>query len=79
MFFLALLLGSQNEQVVTINYFIASGEFRLPVLLASVFLAGFAISWIFTLYQLAKMKLALRSANKKLEAAETTALKEIDA
>ncbi|WP_041416377.1 LapA family protein [Shewanella halifaxensis] len=69
-FFLALIFGARNEQVVTISYFVAQGEFRLPVVLAFVFLAGFLVSWIFALYHIAGLKLALRRANKKLLNAE---------
>lgn len=64
-FFLALIFGARNEQIVTISYFVAQGEFRLPIVLATVFLTGFFISWIFAIYHIAKLKLALRTANKK--------------
>ncbi|MGS0676488.1 LapA family protein [Shewanella sp. 0m-4] len=69
-FFLALIFGARNEQVVTISYFVAQGEFRLPVVLAFVFLAGFLVSWIFAMYHIAGLKLALRRANKKLHNAQ---------
>ncbi|ABV36905.1 protein of unknown function DUF1049 [Shewanella sediminis HAW-EB3] len=83
-FFLALIFGARNEQVVTISYFVAQGEFRLPIVLAVVFLAGFLISWIFAMYHIAKLKLALRTANKKnlnLEnkITDPTLLQEVDA
>ncbi|GIU17192.1 MULTISPECIES: LapA family protein [unclassified Shewanella] len=69
-FFLALIFGARNEQVVTISYFVAQGEFRLPLVLASVFLAGFLVSWIFAMYHIAGLKLSLRRANKKLSTYE---------
>ncbi len=83
-FFLALIFGARNEQVVTISYFIAQGEFRLPIVLAVVFLAGFLISWIFAMYHIAKLKLALRTLNKKNQQLEsqtndTTSVQEVDA
>lgn len=83
-FFLALIFGARNEQIVTISYFVAQGEFRLPIVLAVVFLAGFLISWIFAMYHIAKLKLALRTANKKnlnLENKNTdsTLVQEVDA
>ena len=37
LFILALIFGARNEQVVTISYFVAQGEYRLPVVLAIVF------------------------------------------
>nr|WP_232847096.1 LapA family protein [Shewanella nanhaiensis] len=83
-FFLALIFGARNEQVVTISYFIAQGEFRLPIVLAVVFLAGFLISWIFAMYHIAKLKLALRTLNKKnqqleSQTSDTTSVQEVDA
>ncbi len=71
LFFLALIFGARNEQIVTISYFVAQGEFRLPIVLASVFLAGFLISWLFAIYHIAKLKLALRNANKKVTQLES--------
>ena len=69
-FILALIFGAQNEQTVTISYFIAKGEYKLPMVLAIVFLAGFIISWLFAGYQLLKLRVALRRANKKLASIE---------
>jgi len=74
LFFLALLLGAHNEQMVTISYFIAQGEFRLPVVLASVFLAGFLLCWLFAMYHITRMKLALNKAKRKLAKLESTAI-----
>lgn len=67
LFVLALLFGAKNEQIVTLSYFIAEGEYRLPVVLASVFFSGFIISWIFASYYIIKLKLALRKSNKALK------------
>ena len=70
LFFLALLFGAKNDQIVTISYFIAQGEFRLPVVLASVFISGFLISWVLASFYLIKMKIKLRKATKKITALE---------
>nr|WP_283107862.1 lipopolysaccharide assembly protein LapA domain-containing protein [Shewanella ulleungensis] len=67
LFVLALLFGAKNEQVVTLSYFIAEGEYRLPVVLATVFFSGFILSWIFASYHIIKLKLALRKSNKALK------------
>lgn len=66
LFVLALLLGSRNEQLVTINYFVAQGDFRLPVVLAIVFFAGFLLCWCFAIYHIGKLKYALSRTNRKL-------------
>lgn len=69
-FIFALFFGAQNEQMITISYFIAKGEYRLPLVLAIVFLAGYIISWLFGGYQIIKLRVALRRANKKLSSLE---------
>jgi putative membrane protein len=66
LFILALLFGAKNEQIVTLSYFIAEGQYRLPVVLAVVFLSGFMLSWLLASFYIMKMKLALRKANKSL-------------
>ncbi|MCG9696701.1 LapA family protein [Shewanella sp. Isolate11] len=66
-FVLALLFGARNEQMVTVSYFVAQGEYRLPVVLGVVFLAGFLVSWLFAFYHIVKMKLLVRQANKKID------------
>ena len=65
-FVLALLFGAKNEQIVTVSYFVAEGQYRLPVVLAFVFLAGFVISWIFAAYYIVKLKMVLRKRNKTI-------------
>ena len=67
-FFIALIFGARNEQVVTISYFVAQGEFRLPVVLAFVFLSGFLVSWIFAMYHIAGLKFSIRRLKKQLAA-----------
>ncbi len=62
LFVLALAFGARNEQIVTINYFIAQGAFPLPWVLAVTFLFGFLISWLLSLLVVVKLKLALRRA-----------------
>ncbi|QSX31714.1 LapA family protein [Shewanella cyperi] len=76
LFFLALLLGARNEQMVTISYFVAQGEFRLPVVLASVFLAGFLLCWLFAIYHITRLKLALAKARRKLSKLESATVAE---
>jgi lipopolysaccharide assembly protein A len=65
-FILALIFGAKNEQLVTVSYFIAEGEYRLPLVLAVVFFGGFMLSWLFAFFYIAKLKLALRKAHKLL-------------
>ncbi|MCH1930944.1 lipopolysaccharide assembly protein LapA domain-containing protein [Shewanella sp. A25] len=74
LFIVALLFGARNEQVVTISYFVAQGEFRLPVVLAVVFFTGFLLSWLVASYYIIRLKFSLANTKKKLNAqlAKTT-------
>ncbi|MDO6640515.1 MULTISPECIES: lipopolysaccharide assembly protein LapA domain-containing protein [unclassified Shewanella] len=65
-FVLALLFGAKNEQIVTVSYFIAEGQYRLPVVLAVVFFSGFVISWLFAAYYILKFKIILRKNKKQI-------------
>ncbi|MCF1428853.1 MAG: lipopolysaccharide assembly protein LapA domain-containing protein [Shewanella sp.] len=71
LFFLALMFGARNDQMVTISYFVAQGEYRLPVVLATVFMSGFIISWLMALYHITRMRLALRRKTRQLEKLES--------
>lgn len=66
LFILALIFGAKNEQIVTVSYFVAEGEYRLPFVLAVVFFSGFVLSWLFAFFYIAKLKLALRKSNHAL-------------
>lgn len=43
---IAMTLGSNNDQVITFNYLIAQGEYRISTLLATLFGVGFVLGWI---------------------------------
>ncbi len=66
-FGLALVLGSQNDQTVTVNYLIAQGDFRLSSLLGGLLVAGFVIGWLTCWFVYLKAKVQLRSANRRIE------------
>jgi lipopolysaccharide assembly protein A len=79
LFIVALIFGARNEQVVTISYFVAQGEYRLPIVLAIVFLSGFIISWLFAFYHIVKLRIALRLAKNKLSQLEAKTAKDVEA
>jgi len=79
LFILALIFGARNEQVVTISYFVAQGEYRLPVVLAIVFFAGFILSWLFASYYIVRLKLSLAATKKKLHQVITKIPQDVDA
>lgn len=78
-FILALIFGARNEQVVTISYFVAQGEYRLPVVLAIVFFAGFILSWLVASYYIVRLKLSLATTKKKLNQVMAKAPQDVDA
>ncbi|MGI2097352.1 LapA family protein [Shewanella glacialipiscicola] len=79
LFILALIFGARNEQVVTISYFVAQGEYRLPVVLAVVFFVGFMLSWLVASYYIVRLKLSLAATKKKLNQVLAKASQDIDA
>ncbi|MBJ3813594.1 LapA family protein [Shimwellia pseudoproteus] len=45
-FVISVTLGAQNDQVVSFNYLLAQGEYRVSTLLATLFAAGFVLGWL---------------------------------
>ena len=70
MFVLAFTFGAQNQELVTINYFIAEGKFQLSVVLSVTFFAGFLLSWLFAFFYILKLKIQLTYAQSKLNKTE---------
>lgn len=65
LFVLMMAFGAQNDQVVTVNYFIAKGEVSLPMLLGATFLTGFILSWLLALGIILRQKLTIRKLRPK--------------
>lgn len=62
---ISIMLGAMNDQLVTINYFVARSELKLSVLMAIVMLIGVALSSIvFSLFWL-RLKLRIRALERK--------------
>ncbi|KFZ38393.1 hypothetical protein HR45_02800 [Shewanella mangrovi] len=66
LFIIALIFGARNEQLVTINYFVVEGEYRLPLVLAVVFFAGFVCCWLVAFFYILRLKLSLKRARRRL-------------
>lgn len=71
LFVVALIFGARNEQLVTINYFVVQGEYRLPFVLASVFFAGFACCWLVAFAYIVRLKISLKRARRRLISLES--------
>lgn len=67
LFGLGLTLGTQNDQLVQVNYLIAQGEFRLSSLLAVVFVAGFVLGWLVLGLVMLRLKMSNAGLRKKVD------------
>ena len=65
-FVISVTLGAQNDQLVTFNYLLAQGEFRISTLLAVLFAVGFAIGGLFWL----RVRVSLLRAERKIKRLE---------
>lgn len=65
LFIVMMAFGARNEQMVTVNYFLAKGEFSLPLLLGISFFAGFLICWFLAIPVFIKQKLLLRKLKQQ--------------
>lgn len=70
-FIISITLGAKNDQIVTFNYLLAQGDFRVSTLLASLFGAGFILGWVICGLFWLRMRLALSNARRKIKRLET--------
>ena len=69
-FVISVTLGAQNDQLVTFNYLLAQGEFRISTLLAVLFAAGFAIGWLICGLFWLRVRVSLVRAERKIKRLE---------
>ena len=67
LFAVGITLGTQNDQLVSVNYLLAQGEYRLSSLLAVIFVAGFVVGWLVFSLVLLRLKLSNKGLQKKIE------------
>ncbi|PIJ44698.1 lipopolysaccharide assembly protein LapA domain-containing protein [Tatumella sp. OPLPL6] len=65
-FIVSFTLGAKNEQVVTFNFLVAEGTFRLSSLLASLFGIGFLLGWAICGLFWLRARVALAHAKNKV-------------
>lgn len=69
-FIISVTLGAHNEQIVTFNYLLAQGEYRVSTLLAVLFALGFVLGWgICGLFYL-RQRIAFGRAQRKIKRLE---------
>ncbi|AUI86443.1 hypothetical protein BS333_08610 [Vibrio azureus] len=66
LFLIALALGSQNQAPVTFSFLIAKSEFHLSTLLGLVFVSGFAICGVASIWVQIKLKHQIKNLKKQL-------------
>ena len=69
-FVISVTLGAQNDQLVTFNYLLAQGEFRISTLLAVLFAGGFAIGWLICGLFWLRVRVSLARAERKIKSLE---------
>ena len=69
-FVISMTLGAQNDQMITFNYLLAQGEFRISTLLAVLFAAGFAIGWLICGLFWLRVRVSLARAERKIKRLE---------
>jgi len=66
-FVISVTLGAHNDQVVSFNYLLAAGEYRLSTLLATLFAIGFLLGWAICGLFWLRVRVALASSQRKLK------------
>lgn len=66
-FVVSVTLGAQNDQVVTFNYLVAQGEYRISTLLAVLFSSGFILGWVICGMFYLRTRIALGRAERKIK------------
>lgn len=69
-FVVSVTLGAQNDQIVTFNYLVAQGEYRVSTLLAILFGSGFVLGWIVCGLFYLRTRIALGRAERKIKRLE---------
>ncbi len=69
-FIISITLGAHNEQVVTFNYLLAQGEYRVSTLLATLFAVGFVLGWVICGLFYLRLRITLGRAQRKIKRLE---------
>nr|WP_233527694.1 LapA family protein [Serratia sp. PAMC26656] len=69
-FVISVTLGAHNDQVVSFNYLVAQGDYRISTLLAALFGAGFVLGWVICGLFYLRTRIALGRAERKVKRLE---------
>ncbi|WP_428943139.1 LapA family protein [Pantoea sp. FN060301] len=66
-FIISVTLGAHNDQMVTFNYLLAQGQYRISTLLAILFAAGFILGWAICGLFWLRVRVSLAHSQRKLK------------
>lgn len=69
-FIVSVTFGAHNDQVVTFNYLLAQGEYRVSTLLTVLFAMGFFLGWAICGLFYLRTRIALMRVKRKLKRVE---------
>ncbi|RLM21245.1 hypothetical protein BIY29_13885 [Brenneria alni] len=69
-FIISVTLGAHNDQVITFNYLLAQGDYRISTLLAALFALGFILGWVICGLFYLRQRIALGRAQRKIKRLE---------
>jgi lipopolysaccharide assembly protein A len=70
-FVISVTLGANNDQVVTFNYLLAQGEYRVSTLLAMLFATGLVLGWVICGLFYLRIRILLGRAERKIKRLES--------
>lgn len=66
-FIISITLGAHNDQVVSFNYLLAQGQYRVSTLLAVLFAVGFLLGWAICGLFWLRVRVSLAHSQHKLK------------
>ncbi len=70
-FIISVILGVHNGQVITFNYLLAQGKFRISTLLGALFGTGFMLGWAICGLFWLRVRVSLAHAQRKIKRMQT--------
>ncbi|TKI08113.1 LapA family protein [Martelella alba] len=69
-FIISVTFGAHNDQIVTFNYLLAQGQYRVSTLLTWIFAMGFILGWVICGLFYLRLRLALMRAERRIKKLE---------
>ncbi|RWR03715.1 membrane protein [[Pantoea] beijingensis] len=66
-FVISVTLGAHNDQIVSFNYLLAQGEYRVSTLVATLFAVGFLLGWAVCGLFWLRVRVTLAHSQRKLK------------